>query len=120
MPFAEFAKRTVYVAHKSVNNNGVMVYSEPVEYRISCNNVLPTSTSADLIKIGTSFSEILYAVGDPEYLKEIKEFDRVYVFAKPSATFDPLAQTADFYVDSVLDFPQCTRLILVHLDTDGE
>ena len=112
MPFAENLKRRIYIAHRSVNEDGVSVYSEPEEYDVSCNNVLPTTTSADLTKVGTSYFERLYVVGDPVYLADVKQLDKVYVFVEPPDTYDPLAQTADFFVKGILDFPMCTRMIL--------
>lgn len=118
MPFAENLKRTIYIAHRSVNENGVSVYDEPVEYRVSCNNVLPTTTSADLTKVGTSYFERLYVVGEPEYLADVKQLDKVYVYAELPEQPDPLARTADFFVKGILDFPMCTRMILQQITSN--
>lgn len=119
MPFAENLKRTIYIAHRSVNENGVSVYDEPVEYRVSCNNVLPTTASADLNKVGTSYFERLYVVGDPEYLADVKRLDKVYVYAELPEDNDPLASGADFFVKAILDFPMCTRMVIQEITPDG-
>ena len=116
MPFAENLKRTIYIAHRSVNENGVSVYDE---YRVSCNNVLPTTASADLNRVGTSYFERLYVVGDPEYLADVKRLDKVYVYAELPEDNDPLASGADFFVKAILDFPMCTRMVIQEITPDG-
>ena len=118
MPFAENLKRKIYIAHRSVNEDGVSIYSEPEEYDVSCNNVLPTTTSADLTKVGTSYFERLYVVGEPSYLADVKQLDKVYVYADVPDIPDPLARTADFFVKGILDFPMCTRMILQQITSN--
>lgn len=115
MFYAENIKRTVYVASRSVNENGVLVYSKPTAYDVSCYNILPTSASADLVNVGTSIFEYLQIVGDPDYLSNIKQFDRVYVDVLPPESYSRLASDADYIVHSKFDFPVSTRIILKKL-----
>lgn len=111
--FSERLKRSIYVAHRTVNENGVFVYSEPVEYRVNCYNVLPNSASADLATIGTSISDVLQIVGPPDYLTDIQPFDRVYVNNPVPETTDPLAKGADYVVMAPpLVSPLCSKFRL--------
>ena len=115
MFFSENLKRTVYHVARSVNEDGVSVYSEPTEYRVSCYTVLPASAGADLVMVGTSFSDYLRIVGDPEYLAGIKELDKFYVDNPVPSSPDPLAKDADFYVYSIFYSPNCTNMRLRRL-----
>lgn len=115
MFFAENLKRTIYVASRSVNENGVFVYSQPTEYRVNCHNVLPTSASADLVTVGTSIFDYLQILGDPDYLSNIKQFDKVYVDVQPPAQSSSLAATADYIVESVIPYPTVTKITIRRL-----
>lgn len=118
MFFAENLKRTIYVCPRTVNDDGVSVFGKPIEYRVNCLNVLPTSASADLVTVGTSYLEYMQVLGDPEYLRPIKALDKVYVNVEPPVTDDPLAKTADFYVKGVVPYPQVTRVLLKTLTVE--
>lgn len=112
MFFAENLKKKVYVAKRSVTESGVNVYGEPVEYRVSCYLTLPTSASARLEESGTRYTGYMQIVGDPEYLKDIKRFDRVYVDTPVPNPYNPLADDADYYVYRKETTPTCTTLVL--------
>ena len=118
MFFAENLKRSVYVASRSVNNDGVSIYAPPVEYRVNCHNVLPTSASASLVTAGTSFFDYQQILADPDYVKDIRPLDKVYVYVTPPDTTDQLARTADYYVKGVTPYPTVTRILLQILTVD--
>lgn len=119
MFFSENLKRTIYVASQAVNAAGVQIYGEPKEYRVNCQNVLPTSASAELGIFGTSVDFSYQVLGDPEYLKDIKEFDKVYVDVKPPEKADPLARTADYVVARPpVNYPNVTSLYLKRLTVE--
>lgn len=120
MFFADNLKRSIYVASRSVNVDGVSVYAQPNEYRVNCYNVLPTSASADLVTVGTSYFDYLQILGDPEYLKDIKRLDKVYVNAPVPEPFSQLAKDADFIVKGIVPFPNATRIILKSLTVDED
>jgi hypothetical protein len=120
MFFAENLKRTFHVCPRSVNSDGVGVFDKPIEYRASCYNALPTSASADLVTVGTSYFEALQIQGDPEYLRNIRPFDKVYVGIEPPVVHDPLAKGANFYVKGVTEYPNCTRILLRSLTTEAD
>lgn len=118
MFFAAGLKRSIYVCSQSVNEDGVAVYAEPKEYRVNCHNVLPTSASADLNEVGTSYLDTMQILGDPEYLRHIKPFDKVYVNVGLPSSRDPLAKGADFYVRGITYTPLVTRILLNSLSVD--
>jgi hypothetical protein len=120
MFFADNLKRTIYVCPRSVNDDGVSVFGEPIEYQVNCYNVLPTSASADLVTVGTSYLEYMQVLGDPEYLRSIKALDKAYVNVEPPTTADPLAKSADFFVKGVVPFPNVTRVLLKSLTVEGD
>lgn len=120
MFFAENLKKKFHVCSRSVNQDGVGVFAEPKEYRASCYNALPTSASADLVTVGTSYFEALQIQGDPDYLKNIRKFDKVYVGIEPPVVHDPLAKDANFYVKGITVYPNCTRILLRSLTTEED
>lgn len=120
MFFADNLKRTIYVCPRTVNDDGVSIFGEPIAYQVNCHNVLPTSASADLVTVGTSYLEYMQVLGDPEYLRSIKALDKVYVNVAPPETADPLAKTADFFVKGVVPFPQVTRVLLRMLTVEDD
>lgn len=116
MFFPENLKRSIHVASRSVNESGVQIYGEPKEYEVNCQNVLPTSASAELETFGTSVDSLYQIVGDSDYLKDIKEFDRVYVDVEPPSEVDPLAAKADYTVyRPPCRFPNVTTVYLKRL-----
>lgn len=120
MFFAENLKRHVFVASRSVLENGVNVYSEPIDYFVSCYLTLPTSASARLEVSGTRYSGYMQLAGDPEYLKNIKKLDKVYVDVEPPTVTDPLATDADYVVHRIVTTPTCTTVLLRMLEeNDG-
>lgn len=121
--FAEELKRDIYVAKHSVNDDGVLIYGEPELYTVSCYNALPTSASADLVQFGTSFSSFYQVIGEPEYLEDITDLDRVYVDVPVPCPYDKLASTADYIVKGVVKYPMSTKIALRSLtlgENDGE
>lgn len=113
MFFPERLKRTVYVCHRSVNDDGVFIYSEPIAYRVNCQSALPNGASADLNTVGTSCFNEMQILGDPTYLKDIKAFDKVYVNVEPPEQTDALAKTADYVVSKTpVIYPNCTKIRL--------
>lgn len=118
MFFAENLKRDVWIASRSVNDDGVSIYGTPVKYTVSCYTVLPTSASADLKESGTRYTGYMQLVGDPEYLKSIKRLDKVYVWEEPPQTNDQLASTADYIVHRIVVTPMCTTVVLRLLGDD--
>lgn len=112
MFFSEALKRPIHVASRSVNSNGVSVYSTPVLFNVNFHDILPTSASADLVEVGTSYFDYLYVVGDPEYLQSINALDKVYVDNPVPQTTDPLAKDADYIVAHTIVSPTCKRVIL--------
>lgn len=79
-------------------------YSEPKLYRV---NVLPTSDGSDVVAYGSRLSTIERARMDRWYGKDIKRYDRVWVFDAGSEQppFDVLAKTAPYVVRGIKDTP---------------
>lgn len=100
-------KRDLWVASVDLTSRP-REYSEPKLYRV---NVLPTTAGADIAPYGSRISEIERARMDKKYGKDIKEYDRAWIFEYDQSevpippTSDRLATTAPYVVRAVKDTP---------------
>lgn len=108
MLFSQGMKKDMWVASVDLSQKP-RVYGEPKLYKV---NVLPTSDGSEVVAYGSRLSTIERARMDRKYGKDIKRFDKVWIFEKGSGEIPPmddeLAETAPYVVRGL----KTTQLIL--------
>lgn len=98
-------KRTIYLCHKYIDENGLVKYKEPIMLKENYNS---TNTDADLIAMGMDYPSRLRIKADNrayvngEWINRSDLYhvgDRLYIFVNPPEKHDVLCKTADYQVE---------------------
>lgn len=110
-------KRTIWHASGSTVG-GIRQFTAPVAVQINWRGL---STSAEMEAFGPEYMDYRQAVATNDVVSTFKRFDRVWMDTSPSATFDPLARDADFYVvGATQGAAGIGQLLFKRLSSDGD
>ena len=103
-------KKPVYICKKIPGSDPVQ-FESPISILL---NTVATSSDADIATFGDQYKEYRRAIINADELNGFKEGDRAYIYNIPPA-LDPLCETADFEIHSILDSVSQVKIIFKRL-----
>lgn len=89
-------KRKFYLCKRYIDpETNVTKYKKPQDKHL---NYQPTNSDAQVLALGTEYSEYLKVTGTAEEISKFSNKDRCYVYVKPPKKHDEMCEGADYEV----------------------
>lgn len=90
-------KRAFYLCKRYIDpETNVTKYKKPIPKKL---NYQPTNSDAQVLALGTEYSEYLRVTGTPEEISKFSNKDKCYVYVNPPKDFNGMCEDADYEVN---------------------